>query len=152
MSFRRTLLPVARLYWRLTRPMTLGVRIIATNEEGQILLVRHSYIQGWFLPGGGVEKGETAIQAAVRELAEEAGLEATGTLSLMSVHANFKEFKSDHVFLFRAEAWVPCPAKQNGEIVEIGWFSLRALPSDTSPATRARLAEHFHGQPISQHW
>jgi 8-oxo-dGTP pyrophosphatase MutT (NUDIX family) len=152
MSFRRHLLPLARLYWRLTRPMTLGVRVIATNDDGHILLVRHSYIQGWFLPGGGVEKGETAVQAAERELAEEAGLDATGALSLISVHANFKEFKSDHVFLFRAERWGPCPAKLNGEILETGWFDPIALPPATSPATRARLAEHLHGHPASPHW
>ena len=46
-------------WFLLTRPMTLGVRALAFDAEGRILLVRHTYIRGWHLPGGGVESGQT---------------------------------------------------------------------------------------------
>ena len=46
---RRTM----HLWWRLSRPMTLGVRA-AILRDGEVFLVRHGYIAGWHLPGGGV--------------------------------------------------------------------------------------------------
>ena len=72
-----------RLYWlaallfegwrRLVRPHTHGA-LVAIWCEGELLLVETSYRRSWSLPGGGIERGETARQAAVRELAEEVGL------------------------------------------------------------------------------
>jgi hypothetical protein len=58
---------------RLTRGKTLGVRAVAVDGDGRVLLVRHTYLAGWWLPGGGVDKGETTQAAVVRELREEAG-------------------------------------------------------------------------------
>src|SRR5205085_1859217 len=46
-------------YWRFARPMTVGVRALVIDGSGCILLVKHSYVSGWHLPGGGVEPGET---------------------------------------------------------------------------------------------
>lgn len=152
MNWRSLLLPFAQTYWRLRRPMTLGVRVIATNSDGHVLLVRHSYTPGWYLPGGGVEKGETAIEAASRELAEEAGLVAQGALRLLSVHANFAQFKSDHVLVFRAEGWVAGIAKADGEIAEMGWFDPRDLPDASTRATRARIGEFLGLAAPSVHW
>ncbi len=61
----------------LMRPMTLGVRAIALDGEGRVFLVRHTYAPGFYLPGGGVERGEPALVSLQRELAEEGGLELT---------------------------------------------------------------------------
>ena len=59
-----------------------GVRVVITNEEGKILMVRqhHEGRDIWMGPGGGIEEGENSIEAAVREAKEETGLdiEVTG--------------------------------------------------------------------------
>ncbi|MGE3143595.1 MAG: NUDIX domain-containing protein [Hyphomonadaceae bacterium] len=144
--------PAFRAWWRLTRGTTLGVRALAFDEEGRVLLIRHTYRAGWFLPGGGVESGESAPDAAARELAEEGGLEALAPPRLVGFYANHAAFKNDHVALYRFEAWRPCPPLANGEIAERGFFARDALPKGVTRGTLRRLAEAFDGIAPSAHW
>ena len=145
MLWRRRLQPIAqplfRLYARTTRGMTLGVRGVVSNGAGEVLLVEHTYMPGWHLPGGGVELGETAEEAMARELVEEAGVRVTARPQLVAIHANRGRFRGDHVLLYRVEAWEACPATSRGEIHQIGWFAPDALPEGTTPPTRRRVAE-----------
>ena len=147
MLWRRRLQPIAqplfRLYARTTRGMTLGVRGAVVNAAGEVLMVEHTYVHGWHLPGGGVEIGETAEQAMARELVEEAGVRVTGPPALVAIHANLGRFRGDHVLLYRIEAWEPCPATSRGEIHQIGWFRPEALPQDATAPTRRRVSEAF---------
>ncbi|RUT78707.1 NUDIX domain-containing protein, partial [Mesorhizobium sp. M7A.T.Ca.US.000.02.1.1] len=56
------------LYFVLRRPMTLGVRgLIHDRASKSVFLIRHTYVPGWQLPGGGVEVGETMNEALARE-------------------------------------------------------------------------------------
>ena len=55
------------------RPVTVGVRVMLIRD-GQVLLIRHSYLRGWYLPGGGLKRGESMEAAARREAREESGL------------------------------------------------------------------------------
>lgn len=144
--------PIVRAWWRLRRPMTLGVRIVCCDDEGRVLLVRHGYAAGWHLPGGGVERGETAEAAAVRELAEEGGAEALGALKLFGFYANHANFPNDHIALYVVEAWRPCPPHAGREIAERGWFAPGAPPEGATAGTRRRLAEYFQSAPKRATW
>lgn len=143
--------PFFRAWWRFSRPMTLGVRAIVCNEDGHILLVRHTYTGGWHLPGGGVDHGESTRTAALRELAEEAGIEAE-ELVLVGFYSNHARFRNDHVAVYRTDKWRTCPPHENGEIAERSFFAPDALPQGVTPGTRRRLAEALTGSPSSDIW
>ena len=145
MPWRRRLQPIAqplfRLYARASRGMTLGVRGVVTNEAGEVLLVEHTYMHGWHLPGGGVERGETCEGALARELVEEAGVRILGRPALKAVHRGGGRWRGDHVLVYRIDIWEPCEATSRGEILKIGWFAPTGLPEGTTAATRRRIDE-----------
>src|SRR5580704_19087855 len=99
MLWRRRLQPIAqpifRTYSRFSRGMTLGVRGVVLNEAREVLLVEHTYVHGWHLPGGGVERGESTETAMARELVEEAGVKVTAPPRLVAIHANLGRFRGD---------------------------------------------------------
>ena len=66
---------LVHFYWRFSRGLTLGVRAVVLDAEGRVFLIKHSYAAGWHLPGGGVEAGETLVEALARELREEGNIE-----------------------------------------------------------------------------
>ena len=144
--------PLLHAYARTRRGLTLGVRGLVTNPAGEVLLVQHTYLHGWYMPGGGVERGETAEQALARELVEEAGVRLTSRPMLASMHANHASFPGDHVLFYRAGAWEACVATSRGEIAALDWFAPDALPPDTTPGTRRRIAEAIHGEPPGPDW
>jgi ADP-ribose pyrophosphatase YjhB (NUDIX family) len=146
------LTPMFRAWWRIRRPATLGVRALICDESRRVLLVRHTYSKGWHLPGGGVERGETAVHAVEREAAEEAGVEATAAPTLIGFYANHANFPNDHIALYRFDAWRACEPQRGNEIAERAFFAREALPDETTPGTRRRLAEAFDGAPISADW
>jgi 8-oxo-dGTP pyrophosphatase MutT (NUDIX family) len=138
---------------RLTRGMTLGVRALVIDPEGRILLVKHSYVSGWHLPGGGVEPGETLIDALIRELREEANVEPTAPPILHGMFFNDRLSPRNHVavFVLRDFRQIAAP-KPNFEIIAHGFFPLAELPNDTTAATRARIIEVVGGVPVTERW
>jgi ADP-ribose pyrophosphatase YjhB (NUDIX family) len=155
-AWRRAIEPLVRpafhTLWRMKRPMTLGVRGVALDAQNRIMLVEHTYIPGWHLPGGGVESGEIAAHAMARELEEEAGLNPTTPLELIGVFANHRFMKNDHVLLFRCTAWEETAHNSAGEISGRGFFALDGLPDNLGRATKARIAELFFGADPSTDW
>jgi 8-oxo-dGTP pyrophosphatase MutT (NUDIX family) len=144
---------VMHLYWRMSRGLTLGVRGLVIDGQGHIFLVKHTYIRGWHLPGGGVEPGETACEALARELREEGNIELLDTPTPFGVYFQATVSRRDHVLLFVVHNFrQPAPPVPDGEIMAHGFFSRDALPEGTSAATRARIAEVMMGAPISSRW
>lgn len=139
MRLARWVYQLELLWWRLTRPVTLGVRLLAMQNSA-VLLVRHTYQSQWYLPGGGVKRGETLEQAIRREAAEEVGA-TLGKVRLLGVYTNFYEFKSDHVIVFACDE-VTVKGQDSHEIEQFGFFTLDDLPPDTSPGSRKRIAEY----------
>ncbi len=141
---------------RLRRPVTLGVRAVVRDDRGRICLIRHTYRPGWHLPGGGVKRWETLEEACIRETREEAGVAITRLARLVGLYANFRPERSDHVALFEAADWHPVGPgalqPDSFEIAEVGFFDADALPADTGPATRRRLAELASGGSPAVHW
>ncbi len=144
--------PLMQMWWRMTRSMTLGVRAIVENDAGEVLLVRHTYVDGWYLPGGGVERGETLIDALTKELAEEAGVAPIGAPDWVGMFSNDASFKGDHVAVYHVRNWQNCGGEKAGEIAETGWFDPLSPPEGTTPGTQRRLAEAFSGEPIGTTW
>src|SRR5579863_10424402 len=101
-AFERT---VMQPYWRLTRSQTFGVQGIVIRSGTEVLLVRQSYAPGWQFPGGGVEPGESVLNALERELLEETGIAISGAPRLHGVFANFQQFKGDHIVVYIVEHW-----------------------------------------------
>src|SRR6202165_3467145 len=87
-SFEPLLRRIFHLYWRFARGMTLGVRAVVLDGENRVFLVKHSYVSGWHLPGGGVEVGESFREALRRELAEEGRIELSGEPVLQGLFFN----------------------------------------------------------------
>jgi 8-oxo-dGTP pyrophosphatase MutT (NUDIX family) len=139
------------LYWRIARGMTLGVRGVVLDGDNKVFLVRHSYVAGWHLPGGGVEVGETFLEALRRELSEEGRIELTGEPVLHGLFFNGHVSRRDHVAVYVVRQFrqdrLPAP---NHEIVETGFYDVAALPAETTRGTRLRIAEVLDGaKPIA---
>src|ERR1043166_1249631 len=154
---RRALEPALRrvlhFYWRFARGMTLGVRAVVVDPAGRVFLVKHSYVAGWHLPGGGVETGETVLEALGRELLEEGGIAAHGVPVLHGLFFNARVSRRDHVAVYVVRSFTQDGGPRHAhEIVDHGFFSADALPPDTTRGTRARLDEVFNGAPLSERW
>ncbi len=155
--FRRILEPAIRrvlhLYWRFARPMTLGVRAVVIDRNGQVFLVKHSYVAGWHLPGGGVEAGETLRVSLARELAEEGGITALSEPALHGVFFNARVSRRDHVAVYVIRDFRQQGGPHNPrEIIDCGFFARDALPADTTRGTRVRIAEVLDGVPPTERW
>lgn len=156
-SLRHALWPLMRplmhFYWRFARGATLGTRAMVIDGHGRVFLIKHSYMAGWHLPGGGVETGETLRTALARELREEGNIQLTAEPVLHGVFFNSRMSRRDHVALYIVRDFVqPHAPVPDHEIIDHGFFAPDALPEDTGRATRARIAEVFNGVAVSELW
>lgn len=149
---KKFLVRLLHVYFAFSRGMTLGVRAACFDAEGRVFLVRHTYVPGWHLPGGGVERGETAIEALVKELREEGNLEMLGAPRLFQVYFNGRISGRDHVLLYRVRVQQTAPRSADREIAECGFFDLASLPEGATEATCRRLAELSGEAAVSHHW
>lgn len=138
-------------FW-LTRSMTMGVRVAAFDNKGRIFLVRHTYVRGWHLPGGGIERGEAAIQAVHKELQEEGNLVVKGEPELLAAFYNTHVTNRDHVLFYKCTVEQTEAKQADHEIAESGFFDLAELPDGLTPATQRRLDEIAAGDGFAMKW
>ena len=128
-----------RQWWRIRRPRRGSVVVIAFDDDGRVLLVRHSYGPLlWALPGGGIDRGEQPAEAAVREIREELGC---GLAELEAIEADERRIAgarvTQHVFRARLAGR---PVADMREIVAIELARPDRLPENCGARTRQRIA------------
>jgi 8-oxo-dGTP pyrophosphatase MutT (NUDIX family) len=149
-SFEPALRRLFHLYWRLARGMTLGVRGVVLDGDNRVFLVKHSYVAGWHLPGGGVEVGQTFRVALQRELMEEGRIEISGEPVFHGIFLNSHVSPRDHVAVYVVRDFrQDRKPEPNHEIIDCGFFAADTLPPETTAGTRLRIAEVIdHAPPI----
>ena len=156
-EIRRRFEPLLRrifhAYFLVVRGMTLGVRAVVLDADNKVFLVKHSYVSGWYLPGGGVDFGETMEQAMRRELKEEGDIDLTGEAVLHGIFLNSHVSRRDHVAVYVIRQFrQDRPPEPNHEIVECGFYAANALPEETTRGTRLRIAEVLDGTTPGETW
>lgn len=126
-------------WWRLRKPLLLGCRVIAFDEAGRIMLIRHSYgSDKWMLPGGGIGRGEEPVAGAAREFREETGCTLTDarlvTITEDRLHGAINRV---HVVCGYATG---APKPDGREIIALGFHAPDALPEDLAPLIASRIA------------
>ena len=135
----KALYKIKNIYYKLFRPITIGIRILLIKNN-KITLIKHTYIKGWYLPGGGVKKNETIDQAIKREIHEEVS-GSIKTLKVFGVYSNLYENKNDHIIVFLSSSFnIGKPDLR--EVAEIKQFQLNNLPKNTSPGSLRRVKEY----------
>jgi 8-oxo-dGTP pyrophosphatase MutT (NUDIX family) len=135
----------------LVAPVSLGVSAIATTPDGRVILVKHTYRSGWYLPGGGVTRGETGEAAVMRELAEETGLVRSAAPALFGFYLRRNGGHSDYIALYQVRDAV-IAFRPNTEIAALTLADAAAPPDGTSAGTLRRLAEFAGGTARSAEW
>jgi len=145
---------IYKIFWRLKvvycfllRPVTLGVKGLVIDQDDRVLLVKHTYKPGWHIPGGAVDRRETALESVKRELEEEAGIVCKTEPEVWpGLFYNTGDFKNDHIVLFIVKDWqIDHSKKTAGEISDAQFFKADQLPQDISVGSRRRIEEYFAG-------
>lgn len=136
--------PCARLVWRAISPSTRGVSV-AVRHGDRLLCVRESYRRGLSLPGGGINRGETPLEAARRELREEVGLDLTAEAFVELGRLEFNSHDRNHEVTFYALClpWMPAPTIDRREIVWAGWLTTVELADAERQPVINRYLRHF---------
>lgn len=125
----------------------LGVAGVIFDDQGRVLLVHQSYgRRGWDVPGGGRERRESIDTALHRELREELSVELSAA-DLRAVH--YEPAVDQHHFTFRCElSRGSTPRANPPEILELGYFSLDALPRPINDFTIERINAARSSSPV----
>ena len=155
MSFRnifyKTAIHCIRKLQSLLGLITLGSRAIILNNDNEILLVKHTYQRDWYLPGGGVKKGESAKEAIIRELKEEVGIIPTEEPQLFGIYFHTYMGVNDYPVIFIIKNYTSANA-YSSEIEQMAWYDYNNLPEMVSPGTKRRLDEYFTHSAQSDRW
>ena len=128
--------PAAKNYAKRVDEVSAGGLVIDHSGKNGLLIGRidHKDVSGqrilWSLPKGHIEEGETPEQAALREVAEETGIEsaierALGVIDFWFMAGGKRIHKTVHHYLFRETGGKLAP--QESEVDEVGWFPLSEI-------------------------
>lgn len=123
----------------------LGVNVVILDERARVLLARRDNPPIWNLPGGGVEPDEAPWDAAVRETAEEVGLQVH-IERLTGVYDRSPD--GDPVLVFRARV-TGGELTTTAESTELGWFDPQAPPEPINPYQRLRITDAVRPDPAA---
>ncbi len=126
----------------IVKPITFGVRVMLIRDD-KILLVKHSYQDAWFFPGGGIKRGESVADATRREAMEESGA-TLGKLELFGIYKNPQPLRTDHITVFICRDFSYTGAK-DWEIESIELFPFDALPENVAPGIGRRIEDYLAG-------
>lgn len=142
-------------------------RVFLTSADGRMLLIYTHWDPGtglpprWLTPGGGIDPGESALEAAVRELREETGLQVGPEALGEKVHelyfelnwadgqletgvAHFYRLQVDEIFDLDKSEWMP---DEHRDIIEYRWWNPADLIASEElvgpPGLREYLQHHF---------
>ena len=134
----------------LLSPTVMGVAAAVEGADGRILLVKHRFDPDWRLPGGGVNRGEPAQAAVLRELAEEVGL-AGGAAQFFGLYSSPVGWATAVVAFYRVSGGT-VNFRPNLEIREICFADPHTPPDGCAPATLRRLKELTGAAAQSPYW
>jgi 8-oxo-dGTP pyrophosphatase MutT (NUDIX family) len=115
--------------------------LVVVTHAGAVLMMFDSWRRQWELPGGTREAGETARQAAVRELREETGIHATElTFAAVAEFDLRKPERRELLAVYRVHLEVVPPLTPNDEALDFRWWSPSAPASDDMSPLDAEIA------------
>ncbi|UZP74303.1 NUDIX domain-containing protein [Candidatus Paraluminiphilus aquimaris] len=139
---QKYLINVLHKYFLLSRGLTMGVRCAVFNDKEEVLLVKHTYIEGWHLPGGGIDIDESAEEAVFREVREETSIMLREKPKLLGVYHSKHVSKRDHVVLFIADKYSKDESVDSSfEISASKFIPINSLPDDLEASSRYWLTE-----------
>lgn len=140
-TFYKLINPLRKLGWFIFRPQTRGVKAVI-ECSGDILLVQLTYADRglWKLPGGGVDRGESPLQAVIREVKEEVGIRIPEKdPRFFYQYKSGRDYKDDTVDCFAIRVSNREFSIDGMEVREARWFPLNAVPADVPKSVREVL-------------
>ena len=130
---------------------TFGAQALVVKGE-MVLLIKHTYVPGWYTIGGGVEKGESCLQAIIRELEEEVDIKALKDPELFGIYYKAYGRLDHHVAFYICKDFQEGPGFSKTEVLQKKWFPLSDLPKDLAPSNKTRIEEYLGKRPMSDRW
>ena len=120
------------------RPVVGAIAVVRRGD--QVLLAQRSkggYIGRWGFPGGHVERGETVVEAAIRELREETGVvaEPKGVLTVLDEigRGEAGEVQWHYVLVAVLADWRSGEAVAADDAADVRWVTLADITSGNLP-------------------
>jgi len=130
--------------------MVPSVNVIVTDEDGRILMIRRTDNDNWAVPGGAIDLGESMVDAAVRETAEESGItcEVTGLVGIYTDPNHLIRYTSNDevrqefsiVLTARPVSGEPTPSSESSEVY---WVASEAISQLTMDRSMRMRIDHY---------